>query len=97
MKKLVLQKSKDAFNQIAEQQELKGIKKYGKELDALDKYDWLEMAQEEFVDGFKYLQAEKMRRQFIITKIKNIVDNESMEREVEILYWLDRLQGNGTY
>lgn len=44
-------------------QEDKGVKKYGKTLDPKDSYDWLEMAEEEIVDAWKYLQCAKHARE----------------------------------
>jgi hypothetical protein len=56
------------FNQAATAQELKGLEKYGHELQPMDpKWDWLKMAKEELVDGFKYLAAEQERREIILT------------------------------
>lgn len=57
----------EKFKQINEAQEAKGLKKYGHEVKPLEpKWDWLEMAEQELVDGFKYLVAEKERRDFYI-------------------------------
>lgn len=102
MKKLVLNKAMESFNLLAEQQELKRTKKYGQELDALDfKYDWLQMAQEELVNGYKYFEAERMRRKFIIGKIEKILEVNTVtvhirppkDLEIEIKDWLQLLNG----
>jgi len=61
--------------------------KYGKALDPLDRYDWLQMCTEELVDAFKYLQAEKEKRTFILNKIRKANDKE------EINFWCDELGG----
>lgn len=53
------------FVTVSFSQEEKGIRKYGKELDPLDNYDWLQMAEEELVDGFKYLQCAKVQRDML--------------------------------
>lgn len=72
------------FSEVAFKQEEKGIKKYGKELDPYnvdpetnEPYDWIGMAEEEFVDGFKYLFAERERRDEVFKNIKEMT--ETME------------------
>ena len=82
-----LNNSISEFDRVARLQERKGIMKYGKALDPLDKYNWLKMAKEESVDGFKYLQAEIEKREFILSKIRKLTDNE------EIHFWCDELEG----
>jgi len=82
-----LERSKKAFTEAANRQENKGVEKYGKPLDPLDNYDWLEMATEELVDGFKYLVAEQVKREFIANKIRKLTD------DAEIHHWLDELEG----
>lgn len=62
------------FTERAYEQENKGIKKYGKALDPLDDYDWLTMAAEEQVDGYKYLLAEMEKRKYIASEIREIID-----------------------
>lgn len=83
-----LNKSIKEFDRVARSQERKGVMKYGKALDPLDRYDWLNMVKEESVDGFKYLQAEIEKREFILNKIRKLTDNE------EIHFWCDELEGN---
>lgn len=61
------------FSSVAHSQEQKGIKKYGQPLDPDDSYDWLEMAKEEQVDGYKYLLAEQVRRNRVIDDIRQII------------------------
>lgn len=59
------------FAGIAEKQEEKGLKKYEQTLDPMDtKWDWLLMAEEELVDGFKYLAAERERRNRILRDVR---------------------------
>lgn len=68
------------FSETAFNQEQKGVKKYGKELNPhnLDAdgnpYDWLMMAEEEIVDGFKYLLAEREKRDKLLKDINEMVD-----------------------
>lgn len=58
------------FNDVATAQEHKGVEKYGHELRPHDtKWDWLEMAEEEIVDAFKYLAAEKERRNVVLNTV----------------------------
>lgn len=61
------------FAHVANEQEKKGIEKYGQPLDPDDSYDWLEMAKEELVDGYKYLLAEQVRRNRVIDDIRQIM------------------------
>lgn len=78
---------KQKFIISADAQENKGIEKYGQPLEPMDNYDWLEMAEQEQVDGYKYLVAEQVKRQKVIGKIRNLTD------DMEINHWLDVLEG----
>ncbi|OEH55917.1 hypothetical protein AQ616_18950 [Oceanobacillus sp. E9] len=82
-----LERTKEQFSKTANIQEDKGILKYGQPLNPLDKYDWLEMAEQEQVDGYKYLIAEQVKRTFVVNKIRKITD------DVEVNHWLDVLKG----
>src|SRR5690606_19056662 len=85
---------KEVFGRVADNQEDKGIAKYGKPLDPLDDYDWLQMALEESVDGTKYLIAEMEKRKFIAGKIRKLLNYKPNEvSKTEILHWLDVLEG----
>lgn len=97
-----LDKVISSFSKTARTQEMKGIEKYGHELQPLEqKYDWLEMAKEEIVDGFKYLEAERERRDFITKKIEyklvQLTQCDSYNLRCsfvkDILAELDNLQG----
>lgn len=58
------------FTKSATDQENKGIEKYGHELQPMDpKWDWLNMAEEELIDGFKYLCAERERRDKVLREV----------------------------
>lgn len=61
------------FEKTAISQEEKGIEKYGKPLNPIDNYDWLDMADEEAVDLYKYLHAEKVKRKFIANQIREVM------------------------
>lgn len=89
------EKSIVKFTKSARKQEDKGIKKYGQPLDPLDKhYDWLEMAIEEQVDGFKYLYAEQVKRKHIIDEIREIITYNTLPMVYEqITALLDELEG----
>ena len=90
-----LEQTKISFNNTIENQSLKGIKKYGKELDYLDEYDWLSMAGEELADGFTYILAEKRKRVFIVNKIRRLLKCKVNDVTItEINYWLDQLEGS---
>lgn len=82
-----LQTTKEKFNRVANEQERKGIMKYGQPLNPLDNYNWLRMLSEEMVDGQKYAMAEQVKKDFVIRKIRNRTD------DVEINHWLDLLEG----
>ena len=89
-----LETTKKAFAEVADLQEGKGIIKYGKPLDPLDNYDWLKMAAEEQVDGYKYLVAEMEKRKFIVNKIRKLMEYKSeWVHYGEIMHWLDELEG----
>lgn len=75
------------FESVAKSQEEKGIAKYGKPLDPMDNYDWLEMANEELVDAYKYFMAEKVKRQYCINKIRQLTNDQSIHSI------LDELEG----
>ena len=69
-----LEKVISQFSKTARTQELKGIEKYGHELQPMEnKYDWLEMAKEELIDGFKYLAAEQERRDKLIANAESLI------------------------
>lgn len=85
---------KETFGEVADSQEDKGIIKYGKPLDPLDDYDWLDMALEESVDGTKYLVAEKVKRIYHCKKLRSLVlKNCEGYVQQEMLHWVDKLEG----
>lgn len=63
------------FAEGANKQEVKGIEKYGVPLNPMDNYDWLNMAEEELIDGYKYLVAERTRRDAILKEIVEDINN----------------------
>jgi|SRR5690625_4111655 len=85
----------DKFVKVAESQERKGIEKYGQRLDPLDnKHDFLEMALEEQVDGFKYLHAEINKRKYALGMIRGILSEKvSPETYRELDVYLKLLEG----
>lgn len=89
-----LENVKRQFVYVANQQERKGIEKYGKPLNPSDDYDWVDMAIEELVDATKYMLAEKHKRQekeelhnFIANKVRRLTDDPEIE------FWMDKLEG----
>lgn len=46
-----------------------GLEKYGKPLDPMDDYDWLDMAEQEIADMIKYFNCERERRDYFIGKV----------------------------
>lgn len=87
--------SLEKFTEIVNEQEQKGINKYDQPIDPLDhRYDWLQMAMEEQVDGFQYLMAEYRKRQMITSKIRSLLNYAPNEfTRMEILHWLDLMEG----
>ena len=61
-----------------------GLKKYGQYLNPMEGYDWLNMAFEEYVDLGKYIEAERYRRDVILS---NVLLNISRMR--------DKIEKNG--
>lgn len=89
-----LENVKRRFNQVADEQERKGIRKYGQPLNPSDDYDWVDMTIEELVDATKYMLAEKHKRQekeefhnFIANKVRKLTDDPEIE------HWMDKLEG----
>lgn len=82
----------DYTNTIHSQAE-KGLEKYGQAMDPLDDYDWLEMATEELIDGHQYVVAEKRKREYIVSKIRRLLDMHNYQSDGEIHFWLDKLEG----
>lgn len=80
------------FDRISKHQELKGVQKYGKPLNPLEclgDHDWLNMAEEELVDGFKYLQVEKEKKAVIKARLDYLVHYLTKTKESayqEIIY-----------
>jgi len=72
------------------------MKKYGQPLDPSDSYEWIEMAKEEFVDGYKYLLAEQVRRNRVIDDIRQIMRTD-VKPDVydKINSLLNKLEGRG--
>lgn len=75
------------FKEICIKQEKKGLQKYGKPVDPLDGYDWLAMAEEEFVDGMKYMFAEREKRNIVLeqslSKLVTVMENETLSSEAK--------------
>lgn len=90
-----LDASNKKFKRVAFTQEMKGLDKYGEPLDPLNKdYDWLEMAIEEQVDGFKYLHAEQVKRAHVVAEIREIIKyNTNILAHDQISALLDQLEG----
>ena len=87
-KQTFLEKTISQFSKTARTQEMKGIEKYGHELQPMEnKYDWLEMAKEELIDGFKYLAAEQERRDKLIAGIEYSI-HRAMECGIHGNSWL---------
>ena len=63
-----------------------GLKKYNQYLNPMDNYDWLNMAFEEYVDLGKYIEAERYRRDVILS---NVLLNISRMR--------NKIEKNGEY
>lgn len=83
-----IEKSKQSYEKVANEQGKKGIETYGHPLDPLEPgRDWLNMQEQELVDGHQYLVAERTRRDFAINKIKKLTDDP------EIDHWLDFMRG----
>lgn len=90
-----LESSIGKFEEVAIEQEHKGLEKYGQPLDPHDKtYDWLEMTIEEVVDAFKYLHAEQVARKEIADKIRAIIKCNTIPMvHDQIMVLLNQLEG----
>lgn len=73
MNKDHLENTKLAINEVADSQEDKGIEKYGKPLNPLDDYDWLDMEFEELIDAAKYNRAEKVKRNYHVERLRKLM------------------------
>jgi hypothetical protein len=74
----------DRIENIMNEQDEKGIEKYGQPLDPMDNYDWLYMAEEELADALKYFNAEREKR-----------DNVHSDILIEMKYLKEQLiEGN---
>jgi hypothetical protein len=71
------------FNEKAISQEAKGIVKYGVPLNPMDDYDWLNMADDELIDGYKYFVAERTKRDTVLKDVMCCLTTmkESLEKE----------------
>lgn len=73
---------------VADKQDDFGFDKYGKPLSSTMNYDWLEMLSEELVDGLKYLQCEKARKELVTGFLEIALENKEwslVEKSFEIL------------
>lgn len=83
-----------AFKDKLEKQTSKGDKKYGQLPDPLDDYDWNDMAEDELVDGFVYIQMQKAKVEIIAAKLRKLTSYRQTEQtQMEIRYWLNKLDG----
>lgn len=73
------------FNNTANDQEQKGIKKYGKPLNPLDNYNWLEMCLEEQVDGAAYIVAEMDKRSYVCERIRMRTNDDYIHGLLDLL------------
>ena len=65
---------KKAFKVGVDKQNAKGLEVYGQPLDPLDgKYDFLQMLEEEVVDAYQYLRAEREKKAYVNDKISHLV------------------------
>lgn len=93
-----LHDSINEFIKLARSQEKKGIKKYGHPLDPVESinpetgktYDWIEMIKEEFVDGFKYIEAERKYRNYVIAHIRLLLSQDEINKKA-VFRWLDKI------
>lgn len=61
---------RDIFTATAHKQDQKGLVKYNQPLDPYDsKHDWNVMIEEELVDAYKYLIAERTKRDKVIEEL----------------------------
>lgn len=64
------------LEQVMLKQDEKGMKKYGQALDPYDeKYDWLQMAEEELADMVKYFKAEQYKRDYVIRTVMKHIEH----------------------
>lgn len=86
----------DAFANIVDKQDQKGIKKYNMTIDeAADQdYDWNEMALEEGADLYKYLVKENMKLRKENAGLKKIIDKINGYFDGKLLDTLKEKEGN---
>lgn len=101
----VTQEMVKELRDVAAQQDLYGMRKYGKELDPLDpKYDWLKMATEELVDLAKYVYCERVKRDYVFKLVETCIldmveESEKAHRKriaEVVVSMLGELQGQET-
>lgn len=64
---------KRAFKVGVDKQNAKGMQVYGQPLDPLDgKHDFLQMLEEEVVDAYQYLRAEREKKAYVNDKILHL-------------------------
>lgn len=83
------------FEEQLNNQNEKGMEKYGQSLDPLDgRYCFLQMAMEEQVDGFQYLHAEQIKRKHVADQIRAIIKHNTIPMvHDQITVLLDQLEG----
>lgn len=84
------------LKQVMEAQDEFGIRKYGKELNHRDNYDWMKMFLEEFADGLKYIQCEIENKQEVILILKGAKAVKHHNKDLFIDAALDILTKSNT-
>lgn len=79
----------EELEEVMYQQDEKGMEKYNQALDPMDdKWDWLQMAEEELADLAKYLKAEQHKRNQVMERVSyllNDIENQANIHEMELI------------
>ncbi len=96
-KHTITNKSLLNLKQVMKAQDEYGVRKYGKELDPNDNYNWLNMFMEEMADGLKYIQCEYENKIDVIRILNGALQMEHADnKNTYINYALEILTKTST-
>jgi hypothetical protein len=92
---MVSDKMLETLKTVSYKQDDFGFDKYKKPLRSNYKYDWLQMALEEFADGMKYFQNEMDRKEAVINLLEYGMKSDNPKQFIEAALEILKISGTG--